>query len=146
MTHAVLDANVLASGMIGLLNRDSTPGEIFRLTLAGSIVNVTSEPILKEIERTLGKEYFRRAILDTDRDSLMAALRRRSLVVPITVMVRGEASHPEDDLILATAVSGDADFLVTGDKQLLALGTYQSVRIVSPSDFLDVLDRQKLGG
>jgi uncharacterized protein len=146
VTHAVLDANVLASGMVGLLNRDSIPGEIFRRTLAGTIVNVTSEAILREVERTLGKDYFRRAVLDTNRDSLLAALRRRSLVVSITVIVSGEASHPEDDLVLATAVSGDADFLVTGDKQLLALGTYQSVSIVTPRDFIGVLDRQKLGG
>ena len=145
MTHAVLDANVLASGMVGLLNRDSAPGEIFRRTLAGSIVNITSEAILREVERTLGKDYFRRAFLDTDRDSLLAALRRRSLVVPITVVVSGEASHPEDDLVLATAVSGDADYLVTGDKQLLALGTCQPVRIVSPREFLDVLGRQNWG-
>ena len=71
---------------------------------------------------------------------------RRSLVVSITVLSAAKQVHPEDDLVLATAVSGDADFLVTGDKQLLALGTYQSVSIVSPRDFIGVLDRQKLGG
>jgi putative PIN family toxin of toxin-antitoxin system len=132
--------------MAGLLSRGSTTGETFRLLLAGSITNITSEAILREVERTLGKDYFRRALLDTDRDSLLAALRRRSVVVPITAVISGVASHPEDDLVLATAVSGDANYLVTEDKQLLALGAYQSVLIVSPRDFLALLDRQKLGG
>jgi uncharacterized protein len=53
--------------------------------------------------------------------------------------VSGVASHPEDDLILATAASGAADYLVTGDRQLLALGTFYEVRIVSARQFLDTL-------
>ncbi len=60
--------------------------------------------------------------------------------MPITVTVQGVASHPEDDLILATAVSARADYLVTGDRQLLALGTFQGVQIVSPRDFVAILD------
>ena len=41
--------------------------------------------------------------------------------------------------MIATAVSARADYLVTGDAQLLRLGMYERVRIVSPSEFLDVL-------
>jgi predicted nucleic acid-binding protein len=53
--------------------------------------------------------------------------------------VQGVASHPEDDLILATAVSAQADYLVTGDRQLLALGRYQGVEIVTPRAFATIL-------
>jgi hypothetical protein len=42
--------------------------------------------------------------------------------------------------VLAAAVSADADYLVTGDRQLQRLGTYEGVRIVSPRDFLALLD------
>jgi hypothetical protein len=42
------------------------------------------------------------------------------------------ATHPEDDLILATALSGAADYLITGDSKLQKLGTFQSVTILSP--------------
>ncbi len=41
--------------------------------------------------------------------------------------------------MLATAVSGTAEYLVTGDKPLQNLGTYQSVTILSPRVFLDIL-------
>jgi predicted nucleic acid-binding protein len=44
-------------------------------------------------------------------------------------------------LILATAVSGGADYLVAGDKQLLKLGSFEGVRIVDSRAFLDILDR-----
>jgi predicted nucleic acid-binding protein len=45
-------------------------------------------------------------------------------------------------VILATAVSARADYLVTGDRQLLALGEYQGVQMVTPRDFLAILSLQ----
>ena len=57
--------------------------------------------------------------------------------------VRGVATHPEDDLVLATAVSGQVDYLVTGDRQILRLGMYEGVTIISPAAFLDILHAQR---
>jgi putative PIN family toxin of toxin-antitoxin system len=42
---------------------------------------------------------------------------------------------PDDEPILGTAVAGACEFLVTGDKDLLVLGGYAGVRIVSPTEF-----------
>ena len=60
-------------------------------------------------------------------------------MVPLTVQVAGVATHPEDDLILATAVSSGADYLVTGDRRLRAVGAYADVAILSPREFLTLL-------
>jgi predicted nucleic acid-binding protein len=49
-------------------------------------------------------------------------------------------THPEDDLVLAVAASARVDYLVTGDKPLQRLGAYQSVRVISPRAFLDLLE------
>lgn len=57
----------------------------------------------------------------------------------MAAVVAGVATHPEDDLVLATAISGSADYLVTGDRQLRQLGSFQGVVIVSPRTFLDLL-------
>jgi uncharacterized protein len=46
---------------------------------------------------------------------------------------------PNDDMIVATAVKAKADFIVTGDRHLLALGSHDSIRIVTPREFLDLL-------
>ena len=54
----------------------------------------------------------------------------------LTVEVAGVASHPEDDLILATAVAGGASFLVTGDRRPRAVGTFQQITLLSPREFL----------
>jgi len=57
-------------------------------------------------------------------------------MTPLTVEVTGVATHPEDDLILATAVAGEASYLVTGDRKLRAVGAFQGVTILSPREFL----------
>jgi predicted nucleic acid-binding protein len=59
--------------------------------------------------------------------------------VPITIVVEGVATHPEDDLILAIALSGGVDYLVTLDRQLLALESYGGVRILTPQAFFAIL-------
>jgi uncharacterized protein len=43
---------------------------------------------------------------------------------------------PDDDKILETAVSGKCDFIISGDKHLLRLRTYEEIKILNPSDFL----------
>ena len=61
-----------------------------------------------------------------------------TVVVPVAT-VQGIAADAEDDLVLATAVAGDARFLVTADKHLQGLSTYQGIEILSPRQFLDLL-------
>lgn len=58
------------------------------------------------------------------------------------MFVEGIASHPQDDLIIATAVSAEAEYLVSGDKELQDLRSYGQVKIVSPATFLAILDEQ----
>jgi predicted nucleic acid-binding protein len=54
--------------------------------------------------------------------------------------VSGVATHPEDDLVLATAVSAGADYLVTGDIRFRTrVPSYQGISLVSPSEFLAII-------
>ena len=63
----------------------------------------------------------------------------------MTVTVAGDASHAQDDVVLATALSARADYLVTGDKELRQLGAYGETRLVIPREFVAVLDRAGAG-
>jgi predicted nucleic acid-binding protein len=94
---------------------------------------------MREVERTLDKPYFRARLTPAQIAAAVALLRRQAAITAIAAQVSGVATHPEDDLVLATALSANAGYLVTGDEQLQKLGNYQGVQIVSPRAFLDVL-------
>ena len=61
----------------------------------------------------------------------------------LVVEVHGIATHPEDDLIVSTAVSARADYLVTGDRKLPEIVTFAGVRVLSPRGFVEILNIEK---
>jgi putative PIN family toxin of toxin-antitoxin system len=138
--RATLDTNALASGFAGEAVPASTPGAIVRRWRAGRFELVVSPDILTELSRTFAKPYY---TARRSRAQIAAAVQlvsaEATVVVP-TVVVSGVATHPEDDRVLAAAVSARVDYLVTGDRQLRRLGSYRGVRILSPREFLDVLE------
>jgi putative PIN family toxin of toxin-antitoxin system len=134
---AVLDTNVIASGLRGY--RHSYPGIVLRAWRDGYYHLIVSEHILNELSRTLANRYFSRFISAHQAAAVIELLRSEATVVPITQSVHAVATHPEDDLILATAVSGGANYLVTGDTQLLRLARYGSVEIISARSFAQLI-------
>lgn len=142
MIRAVLDTNVIVSGLISYESAGVPPSRILRAWTGGRFTALTSGPILAEVERALVKQYFLTRIPLEKRTAFVTTLRTESESVVLSVHVAGVATHPEDDLVLATAASARADYLVTGDRQLLRLGSFEGVSIISPADFLIVLDRE----
>lgn len=137
----VLDANVFASGVLGLHRMESTPGEVMRRWHARAYTVVTSEHLIGEVTRTLADPFFRSRVPESESTSAIQALRQDAEVVLLTEQIVGEATHAEDDLVLATAISANADALVTGDRQLQRLETFRGVKILSPASFIELLDQ-----
>jgi putative PIN family toxin of toxin-antitoxin system len=136
--RAVLDTNVLVSGL--LRHRSgSPPVAIIEAWREGHFELVTSREIIAEVGRALGKPYFRARLSQDQVDRALGLLRRRTFLVRVGDEVTEVVGDPADNLVVATAVGADADYLVTGDSELLAVGAYAGVRIVSPRTFLTVL-------
>lgn len=144
MISAVLDTNVLAPALRGLSNPDNTLGELLRRWRDGRFQLIVSRPILAELRRTLATPYFASSLTEQRRERAISLLQRWATPTALTVQVSGEATHPEDDLILATAVSAMADYLATGDDKLLRLGSYRGVKIITPRAFLEILTREAI--
>ena len=136
MIVVVLDTNVLVSGF---LSERGIPGQIIDRWRAGEFAVIISEPVLDEFMRTLLQPYFQQRLTREQIAGALFLLRIVGIETRLTAEVHGVASHPEDDLILATAVSAKADFLITGDRQLQKLQSYEGVSILSPRAFLEVL-------
>lgn len=101
---------------------------------------VVSDYLLQELRRTLTNPYFSNRLTHNDVQTFLAFVQSTAEVTPVTVTISGVATHPEDDLVLATAVSAAADYLVTGDRRFRArVPQYQGVRLVSPAEFRALL-------
>jgi uncharacterized protein len=136
--RAVLDANIFISA---LLIQSGMSARVVAAAYAVAFRCFASDAIVHEVLRTVTGVRIQRKypIGAAEIDRVRQFLESDAVLVPITVTVQGVASHPEDDLILATAVSAQANYLVTGDRQLLALGQYQGVQIVTPREFAVIL-------
>jgi putative PIN family toxin of toxin-antitoxin system len=140
MITVVVDTNTLASGLV----RRQPPTAVVQVVdgwRARKFRLAVSEHVIAELARTLAIPYFQQRITSQRAQRFISLLRRRATIVPITAQVSGVATHPEDDLVLATAVSVKADYLVSGDHKLQDLGSYQGVTIVSARGFVPILAR-----
>jgi putative PIN family toxin of toxin-antitoxin system len=138
MIGATLDVNVLASGF---LVKTGVPAELVRSWLGRAYQPVLSDHILTGLDRTLRKPYVQRRMTPEQMLDVLTVLRNRATLVIPTTPVYGVGEDEEDDLVLSTALTGLAEFLVTGDRHLQQIGNYQGLIIIPPRDFLDVLAR-----
>ena len=132
----VLDTNILARASI---SHNTAVSAIFDAWRADRFTLVLSTHIVDELTRTLAKSYFARRLSPDQHAAYHLLISTFATLVPITSSVHGVATHPEDDLVLATAVSAGAEYLVTRDRQLLQLASYQGITIASPTEFLQQL-------
>ena len=72
-------------------------------------------------------------------DLLLAALLSQGEVVAGVLQLPGVTRDPKDDPLVACAVEGRANYLVSGDRDLLDLGEYEGIQMVTPRGFLDIL-------
>lgn len=130
--RVILDTNVLLPAMMG----SGFCHELLNFLLESETVTIVlSEHILDEFRRRATR--FRAPAPDVD-EAVRLLRRAAEIVEPVDVEAPGLKDL--DDLpILGTAVAAKADALVTGDKELLALGRVHDVPILSPRDFYERL-------
>jgi putative PIN family toxin of toxin-antitoxin system len=59
-------------------------------------------------------------------------------IVEVVKDVKGICRDPEDDKFISCAISASADFIVSGDKDLIDLKQYKSIKIIKASEFLEM--------
>lgn len=142
MIRAVLDTNVLISGS---LIREGNPGQILQAWRRGEFSLFTSLPILKEVLEVSLRPHILKRYNRTPQDarSLFALLRDNALIASGTQTGHWVEVDPDDDVVVNTALEVGADYIVSGDPHLLALKEVRGILIVTPAQFLAVLEAAK---
>jgi putative PIN family toxin of toxin-antitoxin system len=132
--RVVLDTNVLVSALLftGKLSK------IVDLWQQGKVIPLISRETFEELRAVL--EYPKFSLAP---DEIQSIIENEILpffeVVEIQENVRGVCRDPGDDKFIACAVSAPADFLVSGDKDLIGLKRYKTVKIIRVSEFLSMI-------
>lgn len=135
--RVVLDTNVLLSALIA---PGSVPDAIYHAWQEDRFELVTSEWQLEELRRASRYPRLRKYIRPFEAGTMVRGVRRKARVLGKLPQVE-LASDPDDDPLLATAFEGDAQYLVTGDSDLLGIEKVGRLRIVEPGRFLrDILN------
>ena len=138
--RAVLDANVLVSGLI---RPEGPPGRLLVRFLRDAAFELVASPAtLDELRRSLRYPRIRRYLRLPEEELALwvEALGAAALVVEGKVSRRVVTADPADDIYIAAATDGLADYIVSGDRHLLDLAEHGGIRIVTPRAFLSLLE------
>lgn len=132
--RVVADTNILVSAIFW----DGNESKIIELAEQGDLKLLTSVPILNELKEVLAYEKFQLS------EEVINERIEYYLVLADTVSPKSSVEviqeDPEDDKILACAVGGDADYIVSGDEHLLNLEEFKGVRIATAGELLKILE------
>jgi len=127
----VVDTNVFISSFFG-----GNPRKIVDLWKSGQVTLCLSKPIIDEYVAVL-----QRLGLHNERElsELLSLLAHgfHVLFSARTPTLHVVEEDPDDDKFIECAVALKADFVISGDKNLIAIQDYMSIRIVTPKEFLD---------
>jgi putative PIN family toxin of toxin-antitoxin system len=130
--RVTVDANILVSGFV---YRRGKPFQLLRKALEGEINLTVSQAIIDETIEVMSRKFGATA---EDLAEARAIIEEAARVVQPAVALDVIIEDPDDNRVLECAVSAGSDCIVTGDKDLLRLGRYDSIRILSVSDFLEL--------
>lgn len=136
--QAVLDTNVFVSGLMGVV---SPPRQIVNAWLDGDFILVTSLYLIDELNHVLSypRVVDRLRVSDAEVEAILAALLSQAEMVPGKLKLPGVTRDPKDDPVVACAVEGKADYIVSGDQDLLVLEIFQGVQIITPRQFVELI-------
>jgi putative PIN family toxin of toxin-antitoxin system len=131
----VVDTGVLISGVLWT----GLPHRLIELAEAGDITICVSGDILQEFREVLSRSKFTGKIQDrlTTVEEIMQGVLRLAALYPAPPLVRVVQADPDDDKFIACALTAGAQYLISGDSDLLDLEEHDGVSIVTVREFLE---------
>lgn len=133
----VVDSNVVLSGLLWR----GAPHRLIEQVRDDKVELFSSPALLSELAEVLGRPQFSDALARSRSSAKFVLSEIQAMVtlvypsqLPIPV-----CRDPDDDEVLATALAAQADLIVSGDKDLLILASFQGISIVTPAMALERL-------
>ncbi|MBI2007275.1 MAG: putative toxin-antitoxin system toxin component, PIN family [Candidatus Blackburnbacteria bacterium] len=135
--RVVLDSNILISAFV----YGGKPEQILRLILEKQIDGFTSSPLLSELFEVLIKKFH----FSLEKIQVFEQKIKKNFLVVYPEKTVHVVKDEDDNKVLEVAVEGGCDFIITGDKELLRLGKWKGISILTADQFLGRLDEFQRG-
>ena len=129
--QVVIDTNVWISGLVF----GGNPEKIIRRFIEGQLIVITAEELLSELRRKITQRF---PLYEPQLALLEASIREDAILVRLGSIQISASRDTDDNKFIETAVIGDAQYIISGDKDLLTIGEYDGVQILKPFEFLEL--------
>ena len=131
--RVVLDTSVLVSF---LLTRGRVISAIIEQWETGRLEVIVSPQIMAELRRVAEDERLAARLRPEALEVLLRALTENAEVVAGELELPGVTEDPDDDMVVACAVEGNAAYIITRDQHLLRMSAYRDIVVVRPEEFV----------
>ncbi|MBR8826876.1 MAG: putative toxin-antitoxin system toxin component, PIN family [Gomphosphaeria aponina SAG 52.96 = DSM 107014] len=136
----VLDTNILISA---LLRKNTPPYLLYQAWRESGFDLVTSQEQLEELQRVMAYRKLQRYFTQEEARKMLSGIINYGMSVGSLPSV-SYSPDPDDNIILATAIAGHADYIVSGDKSdLLELNVVEDIPIITARQGLDILKKRE---
>lgn len=130
-TRVVIDTNVFISA---LLIKKSVPFQVVNLAFKKGTI-LYSDATFSELKQVLSRRKFDKYLTSEEKNIFLVKFINESESVEIKEEIKA-CHNAKDDKFLELAVNGNADFIVTGDDDLLVLNPFREIEIITPEVFV----------
>jgi len=129
--RVVIDTNVLISAIFWT----GGPKQLLNKVRHGKILFITSQTLLNELKEVLVRKDKPFGLSEEEVDRVVSAVREVAEIVHTSSRVE-RCKHQNDNRVLECAVDGGAEYIITGDSDLLELKSFRKVKIIAVREFL----------
>jgi putative PIN family toxin of toxin-antitoxin system len=135
--RAVADTNTVVSGLLWR----GAPRQVLDAARRGEVLLFISPELLAKLEDVLSRPKFaaRLEAAGVTVAELVTGYAALTHLVRLTAIEPVIAEDPDDDVVLATAVTAQANFIVSGDRHLLEQGRHKAITILAAAELLNLL-------
>jgi putative PIN family toxin of toxin-antitoxin system len=135
MLVIVFDLNVLVSSLIV----KGKPQELWRKAKGKEFTLAFSREMQSDLVNVVKRQKFEKYVTSVDIRLFLNDLRMTAKLVQVKSRFRVVLEDPDDDIIIRTAYDAKADYIVSGDRHLLALKEFKGIRVVTVDQMLVIL-------
>jgi len=133
----VYDTNVIISGLL-FSGKQRT---LLKHVIDHSVQLIISHSIIEEISDVIGRNKFK-VQRELQVISVAEIIELSNIVYP-SKKVNVVENDPDDNMIIECAMEGNADYIITGDSDLLKIGDYAGIKIIDSNRFLRILENKE---